>query len=108
MKGPVGRTCSGTGYDVGAAVPMAVDAFDFEFVAELGRARPARWAYVHKMDSRPTGLGWAGQLAAPLSWAVSSHAFHKKTQIKANENAARSTSHTISIYPVLESLGFRV
>ena len=44
MKGPVGRTCSGTGYDMGAAVPMAVDAFDFEFVAELGRARPARWA----------------------------------------------------------------
>ena len=50
------------------------------------------------------GLGWA---AAGLGWAgLSSRTFQGK--FETNENAIRSETHTISIYPALEGLGFRV
>ena len=52
------------------------------------------------------GLGSAG-LPLGLAGLGSPHARFRENS-KRNENAIRSETHTISIYPALEGLGFRV
>ena len=50
-------------------------------------------------------FGWAG-LGCRWAWPGSPHARLRK--FETNGNAIRSETHTISIYPALEGLGFRV
>ena len=70
------------------------------------------WAGLGWAGLGSAGLGWAGLGCQPVgaawTWAgVVPHMFHEGSKLMTNEDAVRSETHTISIYPVLEGLWFR-